>query len=185
VAHRVGFLQRLDAPGDGATGRRVGLVVAGHQHRGVGYRPEFERELSRRADVEIVVANDRQDPVRPRARRGFVVGGHREVDAVTAVTADAVAPFGVDRADGVVGVGVVAAPPPVTPEWRVDLDEYRPARLGEEIGVECHAQCGRQHPVPVGDVAVVGDGALALEERAVEASQGVEKIPPRGGGLMQ
>ena len=67
---------------------------------------------------------------------------------------------------------------------RVDLDPARPARIGVEIGVECHAERRREHPVPVGDVPVVGDGAVALEERGVKAAKGFEEFTPRGGRLV-
>ena len=94
----------------GPPGQRVGLVVAGHQHGGVGRRAEVEGEVAVGVDVEVVVAHDRHDPVRPRPRRRFVVGGHREVHAVALVAADAIAALRVDRAHVVVGVGVVPAP---------------------------------------------------------------------------
>ena len=54
------------------------------------------------------------------------------------------------------------------------VDEHRSIGLGEEIGVEGDAQRGRDHAVAVGDVPVVGDGAVAVKEGAVEARQGLE-----------
>ena len=115
VTERVRVVERLDVPADRPPCPRVGLIVPGHQHGGVGSRPEFEREVSVGADVEIVVTDDRDDPVRPRAGRRLVVGGHREVDAVALVAADPVSPLRVDGAHEVVGVGVVATPAAVRP----------------------------------------------------------------------
>jgi hypothetical protein len=82
VPHRLGLVERLDAPADRSAGERIGLIVTGHQHRGVMRRPQLEREVACFVDVEIVVTHDRHDPIGPGAGRRFVVRGHREVHAV-------------------------------------------------------------------------------------------------------
>ena len=177
VSYRVRLVERLDMPDDRAAGQWVGLVVTGHQHGGVGRRGEFEAEVAVGVDIEIAVTDYRNDPVRPRAGRRLVVGGHREVHAVTPIAADAVAPLRIDRAHEVISVGIVAAPSTVATERRVHRDELRPAGLGEQVGVEGHAQCGGEHAVAVGDVPVVGDRAVALEEGAVEGAEGWRAAP--------
>ena len=162
VSNGVGLIECLDVPVDRAPGQGIGLVVASHQHCRVRRRAEFEREVTRGVDVQVVVTHDCHDAVRPRPRRWFVVGRQREVDAVATVAADPITARGIDRTDVVVGIGVVASPSPVAPERGVDFHEHRPARLAEQIGVECDAQRGRKHPVAVGNLPVVGDGALTV-----------------------
>ena len=56
------------------------------------------------------------------------------------ITADAVAPGGLDGADEVVRVGVVAAPAAIAAERCVHRDELRPAGFGKQVAVEGHAQ---------------------------------------------
>jgi hypothetical protein len=96
------------------------------------------------------------------------------VPRCAAVAADSITATGIDRTDVVVGIGVVASPSPVAPEGGVDFHEHRAARLTEQIGVECDAQGGREHPVAVGDLPVIGDGALTVQERAIQPAQGVQ-----------
>ena len=68
VPNRFGLIKGLDLPADRATGDGIGLVVAGHQHRRVGCRSQLKREVADGIDLEVVVAHDGHDAVRPRAR---------------------------------------------------------------------------------------------------------------------
>ena len=177
---------------------RHGQVSSNRDLRYIGSRDEPLTDLGRRqghgVEAQVAVVDDADDAVRPLAGRRLVVDGEREVGAVAARAADAIVAARVDRREAVVGVGVVAAPGAIAPPRRVDVDEARPHRIGEQIDVARHADHGGEKEVALDAALLAVHRLRSLQEARIEILQGTLDLlvlqtlqwgPQHGYGIAQ